>query len=84
LVAFSNGVRSALKALLSNAHLLDYLEDIVSVDALQTFKPNPKVYKTYATQTGVELTDCWVESSNPFNVIGGTSTGLNVAWTQRA
>jgi len=83
LVAFSNGVQSTLKTLLSNANLLDYLEDIVSVDALQTFKPNPIIYKTLATQTGVELTDCWVVSSNPFDVIGGTSAGLNAAWIQR-
>ena len=83
LVAFSNGVQSSLKTLLSNTKLLDYLEDIVSVDALQTFKPNPKVYEYLTTQTGSDKLNCWVVSSNPFDVIGGKSVGLNAAWIQR-
>jgi len=83
LVAFSNGVESTLKTLLSNAGLIDYLTDIISVDGLQTFKPNPKVYEYLATKTGADPTNCWVISSNPFDVIGGKSAGLNTAWIQR-
>ena len=83
LVAFSNGVESTLKTLLSNAGLIDYLTDIISVDELQTFKPNPKVYEYLATKTGADPTNCWVISSNPFDVIGGKSAGLNTAWIQR-
>ncbi len=83
LVAFSNGVQSTLKALLSNAKLFEYFADIVSVDAIQTFKPNPKVYEYLTTQTKSDLSNCWVISSNPFDVIGGKSAGLNAAWIQR-
>jgi len=83
LVAFSNGVESTLQTLLSNADLIDYLADIISVDELQTFKPNPKVYEYLATKTGSDLTNCWVISSNPFDVIGGKFAGLNAAWIQR-
>lgn len=84
LVAFSNGVESTLKTLLSNANLLDYLEDIVSVDALRTFKPNPKFYEYLAIQTKSKLSNCWVVSSNPFDVIGGKYAGINAAWIQRS
>lgn len=83
LVAFSNGVESTLRTLLSNASLIDYLTDIISVDELRTFKPNPKVYEYLATKTGVDLTNCWVVSSNPFDVIGAKSAGLCAAWIQR-
>ncbi len=83
LVAFSNGVESTLKTLLSNAGLIDFLADIISVDELRTFKPNPKVYKYLATKTNADPANCWVISSNPFDVIGGKSAGLNTAWIQR-
>lgn len=83
LVAFSNGVESTLRTLLSNAKLLDYLDDIVSVDTLQTFKPNPKFYEHLAVHTGSDRANCWVVSSNSFDVIGGKSAGLQAAWIQR-
>jgi 2-haloacid dehalogenase len=83
LVAFSNGVESTLQTLLSNAALIDYLPDIISVDELQTFKPNPKVYTYLATKTESDPANCWVISSNPFDVIGCKSAGLNAAWIQR-
>ncbi len=83
LVAFSNGVESTLKALLSNAGLIDYLAEIISVDELQTFKPNPKVYNHLASKTDADPANCWVISSNPFDVIGAKSAGFNAAWIQR-
>jgi 2-haloacid dehalogenase len=83
LVAFSNGLPATLKILLSNANLFDYLENIVSVDSLQTFKPNPKVYEYLANKIGAEVKNCWLVSSNPFDVIGAKSAGLSAAWIQR-
>ena len=83
LVAFSNGVKTTLKKLLSNAEIIGHLEDIISVDELRTFKPNPKVYEYLATKTGVKPDYCWVVSSNPFDVIGAKGAGLNAAWIQR-
>ena len=46
LVAFSNGVETSLRELLSRAGVLDHLDGVVSVDPVQTFKPNPAVYPT--------------------------------------
>ena len=83
LVAFSNGVESTLKTLLSNASIIDYLTDIISVDKVQTFKPSSKVYEYLASKTGADPAKCWVVSSNPFDVIGAKSAGLRAAWIQR-
>jgi 2-haloacid dehalogenase len=44
LLAFSNGVESSLRTLLGNAGVLSYFEGVVSVDDIETFKPNPDVY----------------------------------------
>ena len=83
MVAFSNGLRASLETLLTNANIIEYLEDIVSVDEIQTFKPNPSVYQHLAARTNSELSNCWVVSSNSFDVIGGKSAGINAAWIQR-
>lgn len=84
LVAFSNGTPSTLKTLLSNAKLLEYFEKIISVDDIQTYKPNPKVYEHLASETGVDPANCWVVSSNSFDVIGAKSAGLCSAWIARS
>ncbi|MEZ4570257.1 MAG: haloacid dehalogenase type II [Thermomicrobiales bacterium] len=46
LVAFSNGVESSLRALLSRSGVLEHLDGIVSVDgASRPSKPDPAVYR---------------------------------------
>src|SRR5580704_7344772 len=44
LFAFSNGKRSEIDAVLSNANILDYFEGVVTADDVRSFKPNPAVY----------------------------------------
>lgn len=51
LVAFTNGVEASIRALLTNAGVLTQLEDVVSVDDLRTFKPDPAVYAHLARRT---------------------------------
>jgi hypothetical protein len=48
LVAFSNGVERTARVLLERGGVLDHLEDVVSVDDLGTFKPDPEVYRYLA------------------------------------
>jgi 2-haloalkanoic acid dehalogenase type II len=70
LVAFSNGVEASIRALLANAGVLPRLEDVVSVDDLRTFKPDPEVYAYLARRTGRALGETWLISSNAWDVIG--------------
>ena len=44
LFAFSNGKRSEIDAVLSNAGIRDYFEGLVTADDVRSFKPNPAVY----------------------------------------
>lgn len=83
LVVFSNGIASTLKTLLTNAKLLKYIDKIISVDEIQTYKPNPKVYEYLASETDTNLSNCWVVSSNSFDIMGAKSAGLNAAWITR-
>ena len=83
LVAFSNGVEATLRTLLERAGLLPLLDGVVSVDDLSTFKPDPEVYRYLCRKLDRPPSEVWLVSSNPFDVIGGKSTGLNAAWVKR-
>lgn len=83
LVAFSNGVETSIRALLANAGVLPLLEDVVSVDDLRTFKPDPAVYEYLARRTGRAPAETWLVSSNAWDVIGAKATGLRAAWVKR-
>lgn len=83
LVAFSNGVESTVRTLLARAGILPHLQDVVSVDDLKTFKPDPDVYRYLTRRLGTEPSETWLVSSNPFDVIGAKTVGLKTAWVRR-
>ena len=84
LYAFSNGSEAAVVALLDAAEIRDFFVDIVSVDDISTFKPDPAVYSYFLRRSGAIATDAWLVSSNAFDVIGAVSAGMRAAWLQRS
>lgn len=81
--AFSNGSYPALKKVLGHNGLLEYLDGLVSVDDIKSFKPDPAVYAYARRATGaVDQTLCLV-SSNGWDVIGARAAGLKAVWVQR-
>jgi 2-haloacid dehalogenase len=84
LFAFSNGTAEAVSGLLRHAAIDEYFEGVVSVDTLQTFKPDPRVYRHFVEVAGADSADCWLVSSNAFDVIGAVSTGMKAAWLRRS
>jgi 2-haloacid dehalogenase len=84
LYAFSNGSAEAVKTLLAHANIESYFLDIISVEDLKSFKPNPAVYSHFLRRSGSSGCDAWLVSSNPFDVIGAISAGMRGAWLQRS
>ena len=82
LFAFSNGTSEAVDEILQTNGLRQCFEDVVSCDALKTFKPNPDVYHYFMKEAG-EAKDTWLVSGNPFDVIGAVSAGMKSAWVKR-
>ena len=82
-VAFSQGTEGMVRELLENAGVLPYLDDVVSVDDLKTFKPSPEVYAYLARRTGSSPSETWLISSNPWDVIGAKASSLKAAWIKR-
>jgi 2-haloacid dehalogenase len=82
LFAFSNGTAEAVEEVLKTNGLRQCFEDVVSCDALKTFKPNPDVYHYFMREAG-DTKDAWLISGNPFDVIGAISAGMKSAWVKR-
>jgi len=82
--AFSNGTPEDLRSLLGHAALDAFLGETVSVHAVETFKPDPRVYAHFNRVTGSDPVDTWLVSSNPFDVIGAVAAGWKAAWVQRS
>src|SRR6266481_5673918 len=84
LFAFSNGMRTEIDGVLSNANILDYFDGIVTADDVRSFKPGPAVYAYAKRTTGAWSPRFWLVSSNPWDIIGARSAGLSAAWIQRS
>ncbi len=81
---FSNGVADAVSGLLQHARIDRFFEGVVSVDSIGTFKPDPAVYQHFIEVAATDADNCWLVSSNAFDVIGAVSAGMKAAWLQRS
>lgn len=86
-VIFSNGTKEMVSnSVFRSQSLLPHAElfaDLVTVDAVQKFKPAPEVYEHLATSTGTKMEDIWLITANPFDVVGATKCGIKAAWLDR-
>lgn len=81
--AFSNGHPDDLGDLLARAGIDAYLDGIVSVHAVASFKPDPVVYQHFLDSTGSTAAGTWLVSGNPFDIIGAHAAGWATAWVKR-
>ncbi len=84
LAAFSNGVEATARKLFENAGIISRLDEIISVDDIATFKPDPAVYEYLAERFERPIDEVWLVSSNPFDIIGAKNSGMNAAWIKRS
>jgi 2-haloacid dehalogenase len=84
LAVLSNGSPRMLQAVARWAQLEASFETLISVDEVRTYKPSPHVYRRAAERLGQPLAAVRLVSSNPFDVIGAASAGMQVAWLDRS
>ncbi len=84
LFAFSNGTPEGVRAVLGHAGVLPLLEDVISVDEVRSFKPDPDVYALLARRAGRPMAETWLVSCNGWDVIGAKRAGLRAAWVKRS
>lgn len=92
-VVFSNGTNSMVTTSVNSSPDLgphaSVFKNIVTVEEIQCFKPNPKVYYHLAEKMGKGTTkdamsEMWLVSGNPFDVVGARAVGMQAAWVDRA
>lgn len=79
----SNGNSAMLETLAENTGLDDYLDAVVSADEVETYKPAPQVYENAADRLDTDIEDCWLVSSNSWDVAGAGSAGMKTVWVNR-
>src|SRR6266480_5131024 len=84
MVVFSNGSPSMLTGIMNAANLNPYFKGFVSVDEVKVYKPSPVVYRHVANSLGRLIDEVRLISSNPFDVIGAESAGMQAAWVNRS
>jgi len=82
-VVLSNGNPRMLERLADNAGLSPHLDDLLSADAVRTFKPDPAVYEHAATELDRPIDDCRLISSNAWDVAGAGNAGMATTWVNR-
>ena len=83
LFAFSNGLQRDVNQLLIHAGIDKYFTDIISVDEVKTFKPNPLVYQHFLHRAKSDSKNTWLISSNAFDICGAAAIGMNTLWLNR-
>jgi len=84
LAILSNGAPPMLERLVRETGLVSMFDRLLSVDAVQTYKPEPAVYGLIERELGVAREAVLFVSSNFWDVAGARSFGLRVCWINRA
>lgn len=82
-MALTNGSSETTRRLFSRARLDAYVERIISIDEVQRWKPNPKVYLHAAQVAGVEPEEVTLAAAHAWDVHGAKNAGLGAAWVRR-
>jgi 2-haloacid dehalogenase len=89
---FSNGsdpmVSTSVNQSPSLAPYASVFKGIVTVQEIQVFKPDPRVYhhlarKVEKTTSKEDLESIWLVSGNPFDIVGARAAGIQAAWIDR-
>lgn len=92
-VVFSNGTQTMVTNSVNSSPDLgphaSVFKDIVTVEDVKRFKPAPAVYYHLAENVGKAKTkeamsEMWLVSGNPFDIVGARSIGMQAAWVDRA
>lgn len=84
LSVFSNGTPTMLNALMKSAQLDTFMQGFISVDSVRAYKPSPKTYQLVSYKLQRPLAEIRLISSNPFDVSGAISAGMQATWIDRS
>lgn len=83
LAALTNSSATAVDAQLTNAGLMDYFEQAMSVDAVRRFKPAAEVYQMAADKLNIDISNMRMVAAHDWDVTGAIRAGAFGAFVAR-
>ena len=80
----SNGEPGMLADAVRSAGIAELLDDVLSVEAVGVFKPDPRVYALVVDRFGLSRDVVAFFSSNPWDAFGALAFGFRVFWVNRS
>jgi 2-haloacid dehalogenase len=82
-VVLTNGSMDMVGRAVDAGRIGKYLEAVLSVDKVETFKPHPRVYAMVERKTGVPPDATLLVSANGFDIAGAGHFGFQTCWVHR-
>lgn len=79
----SNGSKQMLNSAVVSANLKNYLDKIISIDGIEIYKPDPKVYQMVIDQFNCKIEEVLFISSNGWDIAGASKFGFTTLWIKR-
>ena len=83
LAILSNGTPSLLNELVKKNNLSDLFDDLFSIEEVEIYKPDSKVYDLPVKKYKIEKNEVAFLSANTWDVSGGGNYGFNSIWVNR-
>ena len=83
MITLTNGSAAITSALLRRAGIAEDIEQVLSVDDIQRWKPAPEIYQHAATSTGVPLDRVALVAAHAWDTHGAHEAGLVTGWISR-
>lgn len=84
LAILSNGSTHSIRTVVQRSGLSHAFAHLISVDAVEIFKPHPSVYALAEQRLGVRGSDILFVSSNAWDATGARQFGFTSCWISRA
>ncbi len=79
----SNGSPELLNQLTENADVKNLFDDLISIEEVGIYKPDPKVYQLVTKKYSCNADEVCFMSSNTWDVVGGGYYGYQSVWVDR-
>jgi 2-haloacid dehalogenase len=83
LAILSNGSRHSIAQVVGNAGMESAFDELISVEDVQVFKPDSRVYALAETRMGCRRDELLFVSSNAWDASGAAHFGFPVCWVDR-
>lgn len=79
----SNGDPNILDSMVSKAEIGDLLEDTISADEIESYKPDSAIYEHTSERTGTPLENIVHVATPWYDIYGADNAGMQTTWVNR-